>query len=406
MFVSVARLCVCLVFVFAFAPVASAQEWAGRWASSPAGHLAFVPQDEAGQRTVLQVIDPDGRLAPAEEVARKASDPAVALGPRGDVVVAWTDREHRLWMRYRPAGGTMGAPEQVASGVDTFVESSPIGLDGAGTATFAWVPSTRSFDGGISVRSRAESGAWSAPQNLPGLNVYRPQLAVTGNGSAVLTWVQSKTTRRPNDRQIAISARSPGGVFSAPQIVAGTQRRAGVPVVDANDRGDAAVLWVELHRNTLSVHGSFRAPGGRFGAPVALSRIKDVAGRRVTVMPDGRMILGWTDHETNRLEARTRAPDGTLSPPRVLTNRLELNSSISTLAVGEGAIAWREYNRGTTTVRIAYAAGGRLGQARVIARTRSTIRSEPAFAVTPSGLSMVLKPPERIGDRIRWTRVS
>ena len=345
-----ARLCVCLVFVFAFAPVASAQEWAGRWASSPAGHLAFVPQDEAGQRTVLQVIDPDGRLAPAEEVARKASDPAVALGPRGDVVVAGLTATP-AWMRYRPAGGTMGAPEQVAPGVDTFVESSPIGLDGAGTATFAWVPSTRSFDGGISVRSRAESGAWSAPQNLPGLNVYRPQLAVTGNGSAVLTWGQSKTTRRPNDRQIAISARSPGGNFSAPQIVAGTQRRAEVPVVDANDRGDAAVLWVELHQNKLSVHGSFRAPGGRFGAPVALSRIKDVAGRRVTVMPDGRMILGWTDHETNRLEARTRAPDGTLSPPRVLTNRLELNSSISTLGVGEGAIAWREYNQGTTTVR-------------------------------------------------------
>ena len=112
-----------------------------------------------------------------------------------------------------------GGAQQVASGVDTFVESSPIGLDGAGTATFAWVPSTRSFDGGISVRSRAESGAWSAPQNLPGLNVYRPQLAVTGNGSAVLTWGQSKTTRRPNDRQIAISARSPGGNFSAPQIV-------------------------------------------------------------------------------------------------------------------------------------------------------------------------------------------
>ena len=288
MFVSVARLCVCLVFVLALAPVASAQEWAGRWASSPAGHLAFVPQDEAGQRTVLQVVEPDGRLAPAEEVARNASDPVVALGPRGDLVVAWTDRDQRLWMRYRPAGGSMGAPQQVASGVDTFIESSPIGLDGAGTATFAWVPDTRSFDGGISVRSRAESGTWSNPQNLPGLNVYRPQLAVTSNGSAVLTWAQSKSMRRPNERQIAISARSPGGVFSAPQIVAGTQRRAGAPVVDANDRGDAAVVWVELHRQQFSVHGSFRAPGGRFGAPVALSRIKDVAGGRVAVLPDGR----------------------------------------------------------------------------------------------------------------------
>ena len=89
-------------------------------AASPAGHLAFVTKGETSEST-LRVVSPDGAVGAAEPITGDDETPTVAVGTRGDAIVAWADREHRLWARVstrrrpaRPAG--TGRPERVGPG--------------------------------------------------------------------------------------------------------------------------------------------------------------------------------------------------------------------------------------------------------------------------------------------------
>jgi hypothetical protein len=144
------RLAIAVALFLGAAPDASAQRLAGSdWASSSAGHLAFVTQgDDSG--STLRVLSPDGQVSPAEAIVDNVDEPDVAVGARGDVIVAWNDREKRLWSRYRPAGGSLGPPELVAPNASALLEALPLALDAAGGAVIAWTPEDGA--GGLHVR--------------------------------------------------------------------------------------------------------------------------------------------------------------------------------------------------------------------------------------------------------------
>jgi hypothetical protein len=51
-----------------------------------------------------------------------------------------------------------------------------------------------------------------------------------------------------------------------------------------------------------------------------------MVSRGVTVLPDGEMVLGWTNNLTRHVEARVRSAAGALGRPVVLTHDLAVNS--------------------------------------------------------------------------------
>ncbi|HEY6888164.1 MAG TPA: hypothetical protein VI300_10305 [Solirubrobacter sp.] len=391
------------------APAAEAQVAGANHAASPAGHLAFVTQGN-GSRSTLRIVSPEGVVGAPEEIGETFDTPEVAVGARGDAVVAWIDHR-RLWARYRPAGGVLGPAELVTRSASTDIESLPLAVDAAGAVTTAWAP--ESGRGGLHVRTRDPVSGWGPVQALGGIDVFRPKLALAGNGNAVIAWAQHK--RRDRDgSQIAVASRLGTAPFGRPTVVVGVQHDPDYGRIAANDEGDAAIVWIvsEERRKPgdveFSIHGVFSRAGGAFGRPVTLSRVKEATTPLVAVQPSGRMILAWRDNSTHRVEARVRAPGGVLGRPRILTHDLDLNTGPTPLSAGRGVVAWNDYDRKARqrVIRFAQATDdGHFGPATVIARVRDTFY-DPAFAVSPQGLSVVAIPPFAPDDPVAWQRVA
>ena len=391
------------------APATEAQVVGAEHAASSAGHLAFVTQGN-GSRSTLRVVSPDGLVGAPEEIGETFDTPEVAVGARGDAVVAWIDKK-QLWARYRPAGGTLGPAELVTRSASTYIESLPLAVDAAGAVTTAWAP--ESGRGGLHVRTRDPVSGWGPVQSLGGIDVYRPKLAVAAGGNAVLAWAQHQ--RKDHDgSQIAVASRVAGQAFGTPKVVVGVQHDPDYGRIAANDRGDVAIVWIVSKTRPgpgeveFSIHGVFSSGGGAFGRPITLSRVKEATSPSVAVQPSGRMILAWRDNSTHRVEARVRAPAGVLGRPRILTHELDSNTGPTALDAGRGVVAWTDYDRAARkrVIRVSQATDdGHFGAATVIARVRDTFY-DPAFAVAPAGLSVVAIPPFTPGDPIGWQRVA
>jgi hypothetical protein len=363
-----------------------------------------------GLRSTVRVVSPDGLVGAPEEIGETFDTPEVAVGARGDAVVAWIDRR-QLWARYRPAGGTLGPTELVTRSASTYIESLPLAVDAAGAVTTAWAP--ESGRGGLRVRTRDPVSGWGPAQTLGGIDVYRPKLALADNGNAVIAWAQHKRKNR-NGSQIAVASRLAGQPFGAPKVVVGVQNDPDYGRIVANERGDAAIVWIVSRTRRepgdveFSIHGVFSSGGGPFGRPVTLSRVKEATSPSVAVQPSGRMILAWRDNDAHRIEARVRAPTGVLGRPRILTHDLDVNTGPSALTAGRGVVAWNDYDRRARerVIRFAQATDdGHFGQTAVIARVQDTFY-DPAFAVSALGLSVVAVPPFAPSDPVVWQRVA
>ena len=270
-------------------------------ASSTAGHFAFA------KGNVLRIVSPDGQVGAVEPLASGASYLIVAIGARGDAIVAWI-ADGALWAQYRPASGRLGAVEQVAADASFFVESVPLGVDAAGNAIVGWVPASGN---GLDVRIRAADGTWGPVQTLGGSDIFRATLAVSDNGGAVLAWRQHGHGR--NGTQVAVSTRAPGASFVPARVL---KSGGDEPTAALDDRGDAVVAWVQAD----GVGAVFRRRQGRFSTARRVSHI-DGAAPSVAVGPDGWMTLAWSDDRTARVEARVRSSDGALRAPHILTHQ-------------------------------------------------------------------------------------
>lgn len=390
---------------------ATAQSTDDEWAAGAGGHLVFLTQARSqgasDGNSVAQVFGPDGQRSAQEPISTGYAGPIAAVGPRGDVLFTWYDRERQLWVRYRTAAGALGGPEPVAGPVDWSEASIAIGLDGAGTATVVYSPETPDERGDVTVRTRTEAGVWSAPQTLGGDDVFAPTLAVTPNGSAVLAWRQSADPKPLNANELVVTTRAAGAATFGPVARLVSHRfEPSDPSVAANDRGDAVVGWSELRgrHHEFSVHARFRSPGTGFGPKRRLNRTREMAGPWVTVLPSGRMVLGWTDNLRRRAEGVVRRADGTFGPVRKFTEDLEQNSDLFPLAIGRGAIAWADRDPDVSTLRIAHTtATGRILEGETITRVKGWSVG-PAFAAGPSGVNVVAARPMRPTDPIRWLR--
>jgi hypothetical protein len=356
---------------------------------------------DTGDSTV-RLVAPTGVVSRPELLRGIGDTPSVAVGPRGEVLVAWTDDIGHVWARFRPPGGPFGSPERVAAGSSEGTEGMPVAIDARGVAVLAWGDA----HGALRVRFRDPVTGWGAEQRLGGRNVTRPHLAVAAGGTAVLAWLQDGPSG-PNSTQVAVSTRAGDSAFGRPQVVGGPAGDPSDPAVSTDERGDAAVVWVDIDAHLhFSVHAAFARGGARFGHAVTLSR-DEATAPVVAVRPSGRAILAWRNNQAHRVQARVRLPSGRLGRARTLSRRLEVNGSPAALMAGHGAVGWSDDEHGVSVVRVApaNAADGGFGRARVVGRIRG-FTDEPAFTIDAPELAVVARPPLDPRDPIRWARVA
>jgi hypothetical protein len=112
-----------------------------------------------------------------------------------------------------------------------------------------------------------------------------------------------------------------------------------------NGRGLAVVAWTELRRgarhrclNAEIVRVAVRAPGGRFGTAVTLSRAASAGSIAASVGQHGEVLVAWRYHDT--IETRSRSARGHWGPTSRI--RAGLVDSFAAMLASDGAahVVW------------------------------------------------------------------
>ncbi|HEX3872621.1 MAG TPA: hypothetical protein VHW26_00640, partial [Solirubrobacteraceae bacterium] len=212
------------------------------------------------------------------------------------------------------AGVAWSPPVVVAHGAE--LDSGAANRSGALALTFRVAGGPADFSGAPSgsagldmVLAAPGGGVSSVAQLTSSTTALGTDTALAGDGDAAVTWTD---TAAPGSIWAAV--RSASGSTSPPQELTTSAYRFAGPVVAADDRGDAAVAWVD--DATRAVLVSFRAPGGAFAAPVLASPGEGSYGEpALTMAPDGTTTVAWEATEPPGL-VTTGGPPPT--PPGLL----------------------------------------------------------------------------------------
>ena len=221
-----------------------------------------------------------------------------------------------------------------------------------------------------------------------------PDVAVAPDGTAVAAW----SAYRGGIPAVEVAFRAPGGGFGAPVAVSSGQRSLGVQAgVDATGR--AVVLFTLLdgsNRHAYAVTGT-RAGLGR---PTLLSpSAQDAALADLGVGAGGRAVVAWQVASSDpnaggagvAIDAVRFTPGGGWSAPQVLDTGTALwNASVGVDNAGDAVVAWTSgTSTAQTRVRLGTAApSGAWTVARTVSGAGGTFRT-PDVALDGAGDAVV-----------------
>ena len=222
-----------------------------------------------------------------------AQTPAIGVDAAGDATVVWSRYDGSQFVvqaSTRPAGGTWGAPVDIATGRS--IASPQLAIDPAGTATAVW----RRRDADSSVvqsATRPVGGAWSTPVDLSVDSSVDntqltdvPQVAVDAAGVVTAAWARLEA----NTFTVQAASRRTDGTWTAPADLSAPGRSARNADVTVDPAGNATAIWV----SGALVQAATRPAGGTWAAPVDLSTIAGSrANPRIVVDPAGTTTAIW-----------------------------------------------------------------------------------------------------------------
>jgi len=199
---------------------------------------------------LLAFAAPAGAATPAWSAEQQltstpAFDPAVAVDPAGNAVVAWSDPGWgAVHASFRPAGRSSFGPPQRLSELGGRFPS--VAFDGDGNAVVAWARLLRGDPEHWLVEAAriSSSGSFSEPQavspQLAYLGGQDIQLAVARNGRALIAY-NGGVERDGGDLKVWGALANAGGPFSRPSALSAP----GNSAIEAGlgDDGEGVVTW-------------------------------------------------------------------------------------------------------------------------------------------------------------------
>jgi hypothetical protein len=186
---------------------------------------------------------------------------SVAVGPRGDVLVAW-DARGKIRTRLRRAGRTSFGPAETLRSAPTFFAALRTAVASSGRAYVAWGAQLRTEGGDqgpvfyeAAVRP-AGAARFRPAQMLEQLGADHQagvlDLALTGHGNATVAWTGDRVRAAETDAS---------GRFGAPRDLS----PAGAALTDVTGAPDGArvVVWTA----GSAVQAAYAPPGPAFGPP-------------------------------------------------------------------------------------------------------------------------------------------
>jgi hypothetical protein len=329
-----------------------------------------------------------------------AYPPRVAVNVLGDEAAVWacnigtaglTDVE----ASYRAAGGAWGAAAVVSPSTNVPGDVR-VGMAGDGTATVVWEEWNTANGGFDQILEAPLTRGGASAATVLSTNDHSaryPQLAVNGNGDAVVSWLES--TGQPG-----FAIRATGGEFQAPLTIASFTDTGEIPVA-INSVGDVSSAWA-FGTGSLSV-ATYTAGAG---FAVANVTIPGYAGRpSVGIDDSGRVSAGWSTYSRsgdtilNYLQSVQCAVHGTCGPVQDVSPSTDWQSDGSASVVydsaGERVAVWYTGsnfgpNPDGFTVEAATAMGGQpFGPPMIVATTGNQNAPAPVASLDGAGNAFI-----------------
>jgi hypothetical protein len=272
----------------------------------------------------LRRIVPAEPWPPATTLSGAGQDawgPQVAAGPDGALTAVWYRRDGR---NSRVQVATLAPNEYWSPPRDLSLPgedaSDPeVAMGDRSTAVVVW----RGWDGAhyrVQASSRGENGTWSAPVTLSkaGEDAWDPQVAMGPHGMAVVAWRRADGT----GHQVQATTRVAYGPWSSPVMLSTVGGDAWDPRVAVGSDSTATVVWSRSDGSNERVQATTRAPNGSWSSPVTLSEAgADGWNPQVAVGSDGAATAVWRawDGASDRIQASSRPAKGVWSAPATLS---------------------------------------------------------------------------------------
>lgn len=254
------------------------------------------------------------------------SNPDMAVGPKGDVYVAWTtyvsSTQTIKFVRYDPASGAWSALPAFANGGNT----GPLRLviDAGGNLT-AIVQSSGSV---LAIGFNAAANAWGAPVRLDLPDVPASYLldlgaVADGNGNLLAAWVQDT----PDGRALYMTQKN-SGRWATPQRLDTGVLTGLFPCFSlaVNPSGSAAVSWTHdngIAGNPVVMASTLSNGSASWSTAVRLDQLKPVFGAqnaRTVVDAAGAATTIWSEYEGLFASRYSLAAGAWSAPQRVHDN--------------------------------------------------------------------------------------
>jgi hypothetical protein len=211
-----------------------------------------------------------GSWQPAVELRgaiNPSSAPDVAIDSRGDGAAVWIGSSFLIQGEYKPAGDgwrELGSPTEAETiSKQGHTASDPhVALGPKGEAVAVWNAET------IQTASRSVHGRWHKPKRLSesGMSAYFPQVAMDSHGEAVAVWELHgagaiiQGTSKPAHHK-----------WQAPVDLSASTQDAFYPQLAMDPAGDAAAVWERYDGTGWTVQGDVRPAGAAWQAPSDIS---------------------------------------------------------------------------------------------------------------------------------------
>ncbi len=221
---------------------------------------------------------------------------AVAVGPRGDVLVAW-DARGTIQARYRGPSSSGFQPIETISSDPTFFAQIQAAVTDGGRCYVAWSAKFLSEGGSQGpvfdeVAVRPAGHRFRTAQRLErdgeGFAQRPVALALTGDRDATVAW----TGIDGANSRVRVASTDPAARFGAPQDVSPAGRD-GVVSDLAAAGGTRLVVWDNGSFDANQVFAALAPPGGPFGAAEAVSAAQEARAGHATIA--GMPTIVWTN---------------------------------------------------------------------------------------------------------------
>ena len=436
---------VAVVAVVAVGPSAAAADWEPPFALSqsapnfssgegpdvaaaPDGSFVaawFLPIPSPDDDSVIQArrVDPGGEPGPVLTLTAEAGDlhrVRVATGPAGDAIVYWHRQvdegaDSVLEARRISADGSLGPPLVISESGDR-AGISAVAIDSAGDATVVW--GAHPATSGFKLRTR----------RLPASGPPGPAVTVPNENEGFLTDVAVAVG--PDRRPLVAFAQL--GIVGAVRLDQSGEPLDGITLLSEegdvsepvsmgmDGSGVARIAWGRTLPEPGIVSTRTVAPDGTLG-PTEVVTERDTASAEVAVNENGAAAIVWQqlpadeddDQESFHVAGAASHPDGsfgagrTLSPPSAQGARMSPHVAIDT--AGVATVVWqRNIGRGGTGIVEAarFSNAGPVGGVAALSDPAKTL-PQPRVAAHPGGTALsawVQAPPNPDTFRIKAAR--